>query len=62
MVPSFSSGCSNGESQSSYNTLKARVFALFVYLLADLLQNIHIRGQYERFDMTIDVRRILAFY
>ena len=26
-----------------------------------LLQNIHIRGQYKKFDMTIDVMGILAF-
>ena len=33
----------------------------FISLLADFIQNIHIREQYEKFDMGIDVRIVLAF-
>ena len=39
----------------------AHLFVLFISLLAVLLQNSHITGQYEKFDKITDVGSILAF-
>ena len=36
-------------------------FVLFISALADLIQKIHVRGRYEKFNMKIDARGILAF-